>query len=88
MDEARAVLARLDRIEALDRGQAPPGVLLAELRELVAEAERWARRERDDGALRAAGQSRAALEPPTGRRWDHQERGSTSSSWQPIAPLG
>jgi hypothetical protein len=88
MDEARAVLTRLDRIEALDRRQASPGVLLAELRELVAEAEQWARRERDEGALSAASRTRAALEIPTGRRRDHQERGSTSSSWQPIAPLG
>ena len=34
MDEARAVLARLDRIEALEREGAPPGVLLEELRGL------------------------------------------------------
>ena len=35
MDEARAVLARLDRIETLEREGAPPGVLLDELRGLV-----------------------------------------------------
>ena len=45
MDEARAVLARLDRIEALEREGAPPGVLLEELRGLVQEAEAWARKE-------------------------------------------
>jgi len=41
MDEARAVLARLDRIDALK------AELFAELRELVREAEAWARIERD-----------------------------------------
>jgi hypothetical protein len=62
MDEARAVLERLDRIEALDRASARPGELLAELRALVAEAEQWARRERDDRALEAADGCRGALE--------------------------
>ena len=38
MDEAR-VLARLDRIDALDRSGAAPGELLAELRGLLEEAE-------------------------------------------------
>ena len=47
MDEAR-VLARLDRIDALDRSGAAPGELLAELRGLLREAEAWAR-ERADG---------------------------------------
>ena len=42
MDEARAVLARLDRIEALERDGAPPGALLEELRGLVQAAEAWA----------------------------------------------
>jgi hypothetical protein len=45
MDEARAVLARLDRIEALEREDAPVGVLLAEVRALLAEAEAWVRAE-------------------------------------------
>lgn len=62
MDEARAVLERLGRIEALDRAAAPPGQLLEELRGLVAEAERWARSERDETALRASQRCRAALE--------------------------
>ena len=39
------MLERLERIERLDRALAPAGVLLDELRALVAEAERWARRE-------------------------------------------
>ena len=38
MDDAR-VRARLDRIDALDRDGARPGELLAELRELLREAE-------------------------------------------------
>ena len=45
MEEARAVLARLERIEALDRDGPPAEVMLDELRELVAEAEAWARAE-------------------------------------------
>ena len=45
MDEARAVLARLERIEALDRNGTPGDVMLTELRALVVEAEAWARAE-------------------------------------------
>jgi hypothetical protein len=54
MDEARTVLARLERIEALDCARADPALLLGELRELVHEAEAWARREHDAEALEAA----------------------------------
>jgi len=54
MEEARSVLARLERIEELDRAQAESGVLLGELRELVREVEIWARRERDPRAEAAA----------------------------------
>ena len=43
MDEARAVIRRLDRIDALEREGAAAPTLLAELRELVREAEAWAR---------------------------------------------
>jgi hypothetical protein len=46
MEEARRVLARLERIEALDREHALPGDLLAELRALLTEAEAWTRAER------------------------------------------
>jgi len=42
MDEARAVLERLERIEAMDRAGADAPSLLAELRELVREAAEWA----------------------------------------------
>jgi hypothetical protein len=48
MDEARKVLERLDRIEALDRATAAPGELLEQLRALVREAEEWARAEGGD----------------------------------------
>ncbi len=47
MDEAEAVLERIERIQALDRADAPAGVLLDELRRLVSEAEEWARAEGD-----------------------------------------
>ncbi len=46
MDEARAVLARLERIEALEAAGAPPRVVLEEVRGLLAEAEVWVRTER------------------------------------------
>ena len=45
MDEAEKVLARLRRIDALDQEHAHPALLLAELRELVREAEDWVRAE-------------------------------------------
>jgi hypothetical protein len=45
MEEARAVLARLERIEALERARAPVPVLLAEVRALLHEAEAWVRAE-------------------------------------------
>jgi hypothetical protein len=62
MDEALAVLARLERIEALDREDAPPSLLLPELRALVREAEAWARREGDLTARGAAAACADALE--------------------------
>jgi hypothetical protein len=49
MEEARQVLARLARIEALDRRSASADEVLGELRELVREAETWVRCERDAG---------------------------------------
>lgn len=61
MEEAHALLARLDRIEALDRDGAEPERLLPELRALVREAEAWARRERDPTAEAAAAACDAAL---------------------------
>jgi hypothetical protein len=54
MEEAHAVLARLERIDELERARADPAVVLGELRELVREAEAWARRECDERAIVAA----------------------------------
>jgi hypothetical protein len=41
MDEARAVLERLRRIEVLEREGAPPRTLLAEVHALLDEADAW-----------------------------------------------
>jgi hypothetical protein len=64
MDEARAVLERLGRIDALEREGAPAGELLEELRALVGEAEAWARREGRgaEDALGAIERAQSALE--------------------------
>jgi len=64
MDEARAVLARLDRIEALECEGAPPGALLEELRGLVQAAEAWVRVEGDERARAAVERCDAALATP------------------------
>ena len=61
MEEARAVLARLNRIDQLERRNATSAELLEELRALVGEAERWARREGDERALEAAAACEVAL---------------------------
>jgi hypothetical protein len=53
MDEARTVLARLERIDDLQTRGAPPGALLAEVRVLLAEVEEWL-------AVEPAGTRRAA----------------------------
>ena len=53
MDEARAVLARLERIDALERSGSPAAVLLEEVRALLVEAEDWVRAE-PGGTDRAA----------------------------------
>jgi hypothetical protein len=50
MNQARAVIDRLDRIEALEREGASAEALLAELQALVREAEAWARLEGDERA--------------------------------------
>jgi hypothetical protein len=54
VDEAKRVLARLERIESLDRDTVPASRLLGELRALVREAEDWARAEGDPRARSAA----------------------------------
>ena len=45
MDEAEQVIRRLRRIDVLERERAHPALVLAELRELVREAEAWTRAE-------------------------------------------
>ena len=55
------MIERLGRIEALDSAGAPAGQLLAELRELVAEAEAWSRLEGGDRAAEAVERLRSAL---------------------------
>ena len=61
MDEARAVLTRLERIEAMNSAGADAPSLLAELRELVREATEWADVE-DDPDARAAAEALALAE--------------------------
>lgn len=62
MDEARAVLERLERIETLDRRDAPAAALLVELRALVRDAETWLRTESEpQGAVEALATCRGAL---------------------------
>ena len=62
MDESR-VLARLDRIDALDRSGAAPAELLAELRGLLREAEALARESKEptNGGEEVVGRLRTAL---------------------------
>jgi hypothetical protein len=61
VDEASAVMRRLDRIERLDREGAHPTTLLAELRELVREAEDWVRVEGDERAEQAVERCKEAM---------------------------
>ncbi|MGH3064939.1 MAG: hypothetical protein ACRDOF_01430 [Gaiellaceae bacterium] len=61
MEESRAVLERLERIEALDRAGAEPPELLAELRALLHEAESWSKEEGGDAGESAVGGLRSAL---------------------------
>ena len=57
------MIERLERIERLRAQAAPAEVLLAEVRALVREAERWSAREGADGrAESAVSRCRAALE--------------------------
>jgi hypothetical protein len=67
MDEARAVMRRLSRIEALEREGAPAASLLAEVRALLGEAETWVAAERGgvDAAESALERCREALAAPT-----------------------
>jgi hypothetical protein len=62
VEESHAILARLERIEALDRRGAPAAELIAELRSLLAEAEAWSRREGGEAGRRAVDDLRRALQ--------------------------
>ena len=72
MEEARAVIARLDRIEAMERAQEPAALLLNELELLALETKRWLEREGP-----AAAAARIAFE----RYLPGLESGSRSSSY-------
>jgi len=61
VDESRAILEHLERIETLDRRGASPAVILAELRVLLGEAERWSRAEGGEDAKHAVDDLRSAL---------------------------
>ena len=61
MEEARRVLARLERIESLDRANADPAELLEELRGLLEDAEAWVRVEGGGDADEAVIRLRGAL---------------------------
>jgi hypothetical protein len=66
MDESRAVLDRLERIEELDRAGAEPGTLVVELRALLEEATEWSQGlpagcEGGDAGARAVDNLRSAL---------------------------
>jgi hypothetical protein len=60
VDEARRVIRRLERIEALQSARAPAEVLLDEVRQLLREGEAWLAAEQD-GARRQAGAGVADL---------------------------
>jgi hypothetical protein len=62
VDEVTRVLERLRRIDELDRERVPAALLLGELRELVREAEAWARLEGDDRARSAVEKLREGAE--------------------------
>ena len=63
MDEAYAVIERLDRIHRLESEGAHSKTLIAELRELVREAEDWVRAEgQPDRAAAAVERCKEALE--------------------------
>ena len=62
VDEAARVLVRLERIQALDRRSAAPARIVGELRQLVLEAEAWARLEGDARACSAVGKLRQEAE--------------------------
>jgi hypothetical protein len=75
VDEARRVLERLDRIDELERTNAPPSQLLAEVRALLSDAEAWVRSDDRPAApaCEALDRIRDALRPAE----TSEERGRT-----------
>jgi hypothetical protein len=61
VDESRAILERLERIETLDRRGASSAAILGELRALLGEAEAWSRAEGGEDAKRAVDALRSAF---------------------------
>ena len=55
MDEARKVIQRLERIEALQSARAPAEELLGEVRQLLSEGEAWLAAERGGNGNGAEG---------------------------------
>jgi hypothetical protein len=61
MHEARRILERLQRIDALEQAAASPAELLAELRGLLLDAEAWVHVEGGEAAEEAVATLREAL---------------------------
>ena len=62
VDQARAVLTRLERIDALRRSDAEAAVLLDEVRALLSEAEAWVEADRPgEAAAEVIARSQEAL---------------------------
>ena len=64
VDEARAVIERLDRIDVLERAGAPHAAVLDELRGLLHDAEAWVRIDGDEHAEEVVVRCGAALAQP------------------------
>jgi len=62
MDEARKVIERLERIDALRERGALPRELLGEIRGLLEDGEAWLAAERAGSGLPATERARAAIE--------------------------
>ena len=67
MDEARRVLERLERIEALRGEAATTADLLAELRGLITDGERWLAAEAAGGTGKPVAPSNAVAASSSGR---------------------
>ena len=68
MEEARKVIERLERIEELRRAEAPAAALLAEVRQLLREAEAWLVAEGPGGGAALAALDRCRGSVRNGRR--------------------